>query len=173
MHDFLYPPCVRDITIPYTPLRTQPCVLLHTKPYSLLKVAPFCSPNLHPDPHLTNSFKRKNLFDKLTTPNSIILKLYLKFKLNKIAFQCYTYHPLVDRIPAYTGRRGVSQHALGRGVCIPAYIGQGDVCPGGCVPRGCLPRGGVCRGVSAQEVSAQGVSIWGVSAWGYLPKGGV
>ena len=28
----------------------------------------------------------------------------------------------------------VSQHALGRGVCL------GGVCPGGCLPRGCLPR---------------------------------
>ena len=56
---------------------------------------------------------------------------------------------------------GVSQHALGRGVCIPACTGQGGVSQyalgGGCLPRGvsdrgvsaqggCLPRGGVAEG---------------------------
>ena len=50
----------------------------------------------------------------------------------------------------------VSQHALGRGMCIPACIGQGVVCPGylpGSVcPGGCLATGDV----SAGGVSAQG-----------------
>ena len=73
---------------------------------------------------------------------------------NKNAFQWDAYHPLVDRIPACTGQVGVSQHALDRGVCIPACTGQGvsaqgmsaqgGVCPEGCLHRGVwqtLPRG--------------------------------
>ena len=68
----------------------------------------------------------------------------------------------------------VSQHALIRGVCIPACTGWGCVSqyalgkgclPGGCLPRGCLPRvWGVCPGV---------VSAWGVSAQGVSAHGGV
>ena len=148
--------CETSLSLRYSVL-TPPCV--HSLASSCIPSL-IVSSKLHRFVHKTCTslhtlliLSKEHLFDKLTTPNSIILKLYLKFKLNKIAFQWDTYHPLVDRIPACTG--------------------QGDVCPGGCVPRGCLPRGGVCRGVSAQEVSAQGVSIWGVSAWGCLPKGGV
>ena len=43
----------------------------------------------------------------------------------------------------------VSQHALGRGVCIPACTGQGVVCPGGCLNRR----------VSARGVSAEGMCL--------------
>ena len=39
---------------------------------------------------------------------------------------------------------GVSQHAVGKWVCIPACIGQGvSTQRGVCLPRGCLPRGSV------------------------------
>ena len=66
--------------------------------------------------------------------------------------------------------RFVSQHALGRGVCIPACTGKEGVCPGGvCLRegRGCLPRGvfpggvylgGVCTG-GGLGVSVQGLPI--------------
>ena len=48
---------------------------------------------------------------------------------NKNTFQYDAYRPLVDCILACTaqGRECVSQHALGRGVCIPACTGQGGV----------------------------------------------
>ena len=46
---------------------------------------------------------------------------------------------------------GVSQHALGRGVCIPACTGPGGVCISTCTGQG-----GVCWGVSAQG----GVCLW-------------
>ena len=83
------------------------------------------------------------------------------FHQDKYAFQWDAYRPLVDCIPACTVcGGGVSQHALGRGVCIPACTGQG-VCVytsmhwagrvsgwgGGCLPRGVSPWGCVCRGV--------------------------
>ena len=38
----------------------------------------------------------------------------------------------------------VSQHALGRGVCIPACTGQGGVYPGGVYTKGVSAQGGVC-----------------------------
>ena len=48
-------------------------------------------------------------------------------KKNKNAFQWDTYRPLVDCIPACTGKGG----------CIPAFTGQGGVCPGGVCLGGC------------------------------------
>ena len=54
-------------------------------------------------------------------------------------------------VSQYALHRGCeSQHALGRGLCIPACTWQGGVCPGG-----------VCWGVSSQ----------GVFPWGCLPGG--
>ena len=48
--------------------------------------------------------------------------------------------------PSMHWARGcVSQHALGRGVCIPACTGQGGVCPG-VSAWGCLPGGGYLPG---------------------------
>ena len=59
-----------------------------------------------------------------------ILRWQRNGRLNKNAFQWDAYRPLVDRIPACTGQGwGVSQHALGMGVCIPACTGEG-----GCLP---------------------------------------
>ena len=92
---------------------------------------------------------------------------------NKIAFQWDAYRPLVDHIPACTGRGGVS--AWGGGVC------QGDVCRGGvCIgglpgvevsARGCLP-GGVCPGGVCPAVSAQGCLPRGYVCQGVcLPEG--
>ena len=80
-----------------------------------------------------------------------------KTESNKNVFQWDAYPLLVDRIPSCTGQGGVypsmhwaggcvSQHALGKGVCIPACTGQGSVCPGGCLPRGVSAQGGVCPG---------------------------
>ena len=53
----------------------------------------------------------------------ILFSCYMKeeFKRNKNAFQWDAYRPLVDCIPACTGK----------GVCIPACTRQGGVCPGG------------------------------------------
>ena len=64
------------------------------------------------------------------------------------------------------GGGGVSQHALGEGVCIPTCAGQGGVYPsmywaGDVCLGGCLPNGGLPRGVSAWVVSAQGVCLPG------------
>ena len=57
----------------------------------------------------------------------------------------------------------VSQHALGREVCIPACTGQGGVFRGvflgGVCPGDVCPKRGVCPGGV--------VSAWGVSAWGW------
>ena len=77
----------------------------------------------------------------------------------------------------------VSQHALGRGVCIPACTGQWGVSQHA-LDRGCLPRGSVCPGgVSAQRgvclegwgvclgVSVQGEGGWGCLLRGCLPRG--
>ena len=54
---------------------------------------------------------------------------------------------------------GVSQHALCRGVCIPACTGQGVSAQGGVYLRGCLP-GGVCPGsvCVSQHALSRGVS---------------
>ena len=101
----------------------------------------------------------------------------IKVNPNKNAFQCHAYRPLVDHIPACTGRgrcgsrECVSQHALGRGVSaqggvpaqgyVPAwgeYLPRGAVPAQACVParrvpaRGVyLPRGCVCLGVCVSQ----------------------
>ena len=96
----------------------------------------------------------------------------------------------------------VSQHAQRRGVCIPACtgwrcvsqhaLGRGGICPGGCLPRGSLPgvypsmhwvevcipactgQGGYLpRRVSAQRESAGGVCPGGCLQSGCLSGGGV
>ena len=66
----------------------------------------------------------------------------IKLFKTRNAFQWDAYRPLVDRILACTAQGGggsVSQHALGRGVCIPACTGQG-VCIPACTWQGvCIP----------------------------------
>ena len=59
--------------------------------------------------------------------------------------------------PSVHWQGGVSQHALGSGVCIPACTRQGGICPWGCLPKGC-----VCpEGVSAWEGVFSGVCLPG------------
>ena len=72
---------------------------------------------------------------------------------NKNAFKWDAYRRLLT----------VSQHALGRGVCIPACTGWG------CLPGLCLPWGGLPRVVSALGVSAQGGGV--CPGRGCLPRG--
>ena len=55
-----------------------------------------------------------------------------------------------------SGPGGVSQHALGEGVCILACTGQGGVYLGGCLPKSGVWPGGVCQGVSAEAVCLPG-----------------
>ena len=81
-------------------------------------------------------------------------------------------------IPACTGQGVcVSQHAMGRGGVWQGCLAEGclpvGVCPGGCLFGGVCPGGCLPRGVSAQGVCLPrgGVSAQGVSAQGCVCPG--
>ena len=77
-----------------------------------------------------------------------------------------------SRMRTSSGRGGgVSQHALAReGVCIPAFTGQGGICPGGCLSQCML---GYMLGCVYPSMHWAGVCVClgGVFPGGCLPRG--